>query len=74
MERNTDAADREEHKKSTLQGAYAANGNRTHDTRIFSPLLYQLSYSGATRRFIPGDRKKVNTKRPLFLFLPCAIL
>ena len=24
----------------------AAGRNRTNDTRIFSPLLYQLSYSG----------------------------
>ena len=26
----------------------AAKGNRTPDTRIFSPLLYRLSYSGET--------------------------
>ena len=26
-----------------------ANGNRTSDTRIFSPLLYQLSYG--TKRY-----------------------
>ena len=28
-------------------GVCGANGNRTSDTRIFSPLLYQLSYGTA---------------------------
>ena len=28
-----------------------ANGNRTSDTRIFSPLLYQLSYGTNAQRF-----------------------
>ncbi len=36
----------------------AAKGNCL-DTRIFSPLLYQLSYSGGMNIFIPGDKKKV---------------
>ena len=27
----------------------ARGGNRTFDTRIFNPLLYQLSYPGAAR-------------------------
>jgi hypothetical protein len=39
----------------------AAKGNRTLDTRIFSPLLYQLSYSGVTYIFISAEYKKVNT-------------
>ena len=30
-----------------------ANGNRTSDTRIFSPLLYQLSYG--TRSGLPSN-------------------
>ena len=29
-----------------------ANGNRTSDTRIFSPLLYQLSYGTSQRATI----------------------
>ena len=29
-----------------------ANGNRTSDTRIFSPLLYQLSYGTNMQRFL----------------------
>ena len=29
-----------------LQGNGASGRNRTNDTRIFSPLLYQLSYRG----------------------------
>ena len=32
-------------KKTALRSFFCgANGNRTSDTRIFSPLLYQLSY------------------------------
>ena len=43
---------RDTHKKTTPHGvvfcgACGANGNRTSDTRIFSPLLYQLSYGTA---------------------------
>ncbi len=34
-------------KKNILSDVYRAqNRNRTSDTRIFSPLLYQLSYLG----------------------------
>ena len=29
-----------------------ANGNRTSDTRIFSPLLYQLSYGTNVQQFL----------------------
>ncbi len=29
-----------------MMRAFAAGWNRTNDTRIFSPLLYRLSYSG----------------------------
>ena len=29
-----------------FDSGFAAGRNRTNDTRIFSPLLYQLSYSG----------------------------
>ena len=32
--------------KNYLQNKNAQNRNRTSDTRIFSPLLYQLSYLG----------------------------
>ena len=35
------------HTAATIAAAYGASGrNRTNDTRIFSPLLYQLSYRG----------------------------
>ena len=49
------------------------DGNRTSDTRIFSPLLYQLSYgtsvSGCknTTNFVIG--KKNSSKKENFLFL-----
>ena len=32
----------------------ASGRNRTTDTGIFSPLLYQLSYRGKQRRFFAG--------------------
>ena len=35
-----------------------ANGNRTSDTRIFSPLLYQLSYQGIYKN---GDLERART-------------
>ncbi len=41
------------------QLAIAAKGNRTPDTRIFSPLLYRLSYSGDYRHISTGGREKV---------------
>ncbi len=34
--------------------------NRTGDTRIFSPLLYQLSYLGITPRIIQVIPAKIN--------------
>ena len=36
-------------------GDGASGRNRTNDTRIFSPLLYQLSYRG--RSFLPTRRR-----------------
>ncbi len=36
--------------KNTSSGGQ--RGNRTHDTRIFSPLLYQLSYLSIKRQNI----------------------
>ena len=36
-------------KNDRLRGRGAQRRNRTTDTRIFSPLLYQLSYLGAQR-------------------------
>ncbi len=42
-------------KVALYQMSYARNGasgrNRTNDTRIFSPLLYQLSYRGVPSRY-----------------------
>ena len=35
---------KESHFSATLWFSSGATGNRTRDTRIFSPLLYQLSY------------------------------
>ena len=39
--------------KNYLQNKNAQNRNRTSDTRIFSPLLYQLSYLGAFLKAVP---------------------
>ena len=45
--------------------AYGASGRgRTGDTRIFSPLLYQLSYRGISSRYcslMNGDQEGVRT-------------
>ena len=38
-------------------GNSAAKGNRTPDTRIFSPLLYRLSYSGDKGSYYRGSQK-----------------
>ena len=38
------------HKRYEIGKSNAQNRNRTSDTRIFSPLLYQLSYLGSFRR------------------------
>ena len=41
-----------------------AGQNRTGDTRIFSPLLYQLSYRGISSRYcslMNGDQEGVRT-------------
>ena len=37
-------------KRYEIGKSNAQNRNRTSDTRIFSPLLYQLSYLGSFRR------------------------
>ena len=37
-----------------MQEVGASGRNRTTDTGIFSPLLYQLSYRGKQRRFFAG--------------------
>jgi hypothetical protein len=42
----------------------AAEQNRTVDTRIFSPLLYRLSYSGADGTFIADPSGPVNQNDP----------
>ncbi len=45
----------------------AEGQNRTGDTRIFSPLLYLLSYLGITHRIIPimqAERNLSRIKRP----------
>ena len=51
----------------------ATGWNRTNDTRIFSPLLYQLSYSGVMFRNIYFSKKKVNYLNIFlfFFFYPC---
>ena len=39
-----------------MLGSGGKGGNRTHDTRIFSPLLYQLSYLATSdASFRPAD-------------------
>ena len=38
----------------------AQGRNRTTDTRIFSPLLYRLSYLAAEDRHYSGGKEKVN--------------
>jgi hypothetical protein len=42
----------------------AEGQNRTGDTRIFSPLLYLLSYLGNTNRIIPITQAKRNFIKP----------
>ena len=50
-------------KVALYQMSYIRNGafgrNRTTDTRIFSPLLYRLSYEGK-----PGDPERARTVDP----------
>ena len=41
----------------------AKGQNRTGDTRIFSPLLYQLSYLGHIRRIVLRNLEKVNLEQ-----------
>jgi diketogulonate reductase-like aldo/keto reductase len=41
----------------------AQDRNRTSDTRIFSPLLYQLSYLGVRPWFLPPGRDGVKSER-----------
>ena len=57
--------------KSVCTGSGASDRNRTNDTGIFSPLLYQLSYRGTptgkiihkTRGFVKRKSKKVSAGR-----------
>ena len=37
----------------------AQSRNRTSDTRIFSPLLYQLSYLGTATESFPSDARVI---------------
>ena len=56
-------------KKKTRErfaGLFATGQNRTDDIRIFSPALYQLSYSGVVIVII-SDWKKTVKSRALFL-------
>ncbi len=46
----------------------AQNRNRTSDTRIFSPLLYQLSYLGVSRRFAISKGNYTHNPKVLQLF------
>ena len=39
---------------------FATGWNRTNDTWIFSPLLYQLSYSGEVITILCERKKNVN--------------
>ena len=54
-------------RKKTIKNAQ--NRNRTSDTRIFSPLLYHLSYLGIRVYNVREDRTAVKTKA-CFLFSP----
>ncbi len=49
----------EKEKTLDIQGFSAQSRNRTSDTRIFSPLLYQLSYLGD---LIDRDGRLANKK------------
>ena len=54
-------------KAQTISGlGFAAGRNRTNDTRIFSPLLYQLSYSGKMCIYYT-QTKKMSTAFQIFL-------
>ena len=49
-----------------LNPHYGASGrNRTNDTRIFSPLLYQLSYLGIPFMLFPNNINKYITCFPI---------
>ena len=49
----------EETEVSSVFGALGRN--RTNDTRIFSPLLYQLSYKGIKKNPKNGDPERART-------------
>ena len=58
--------------RKSMISCHAQNRNRTSDTRIFSPLLYQLSYLGSQMR-TPATRSKhfcVTTLVILYEFHP----
>ena len=55
------------------------DGNRTSDTRIFSPLLYQLSYGTSVMRLqkydkIPYRQEKIYKILRFFYFSICFML
>ena len=52
------------YRMSYIRTVGASGRNRTSDTRIFSPLLYQLSYRGISSRYcslMNGDQEGVRT-------------
>ena len=53
------------------QVLFATGWNRTNDTRIFSPLLYQLSYSGISEYIISEPTRYVKG-RNIFFSQDCA--
>lgn len=55
-------------KKTCDCRSFATGQNRTDDIRIFSPALYQLSYSGECEFILSKIKKTVNTNEKFFLF------
>ncbi len=51
----------------------AEGRNRTIDTRIFSPLLYRLSYLGISKYFIPNPGGLSNEICAKFLLVTYAV-
>lgn len=45
-----------------IRRSYATGQNRTDDIRIFSPALYQLSYSGVVKVIISDSPKSVKSR------------
>ena len=61
-----EAPGRKKKTRDAIAGLFATGQNRTDDIRIFSPALYQLSYSGVVIVII-SDWKKTVKSRALFL-------